>query len=628
MKKIALKIILFSAALLVVGALSANAGGIQNFIVDLSSQATGTLPVANGGRGRVSMPVDFKTQGYLPSTITISNFLGTSSTITNNLEFKFNTGTQASPILSSNFSFTCGLPSSSNISGTSIASITPQNAGKNGIYCVEFIVYANNIEIPYVGGSSNRGSFDVSIDEQLVFSSTDNLTTPVGTASAGGSTTITLTGTSSTDGYYNQQYVYINGGTGVGQRKRIIGYVGSTKVATVDSAWSINPDNTSTYVVSPSPYAYTAIQSGVTAYPHFNFSGELLPHKVRIVSSAMLKSVITDSFGVILPIKKEYKTKMVFITDSFGAGYGNGSWQTSYPFLLSRYLGFDIEFLGVGNTGILNDNSALNLNYIERTVPPVNSWKFTIGNSSAGTYKIIQGSTSTSNIAYNANLATIQAAIDAAFGSSKFKVLNSNAAYLDKKAVIAIDNSIKNITTDMTLDTSGLTTGSFLPSISRYTGDLDQVLPKDANGNNAPFVLWIQGSGNDSTKVATLQAETELWISSLKLKYPQAQIILSGMWMNKGPMDDANYLAIQSILNNASTKLNKINDHVPYVNTWNESTGVGYMIGTTTVMAPSGLSNVNSDILAGNTPPHASSVGHFFLADFFASSVAQILAPK
>lgn len=70
-----------------------------------------------------------------------------------------------------------------------------------------------------------------------------------GTAQAGStSTTIKLAAAaSSTDDAYTAMYVTITGGTGSGQTKLITDYVGSTKVATVDSAWTTTPDATSTY---------------------------------------------------------------------------------------------------------------------------------------------------------------------------------------------------------------------------------------------------------------------------------------------------------------------------------------------------------------------------------------------
>ena len=72
------------------------------------------------------------------------------------------------------------------------------------------------------------------------------------TAQAGASTTITLDASASAvDDYYNHALILTTGGTGSGQYRIISDYVGSTKVATVDSAWATNPDNTTTFVILP-----------------------------------------------------------------------------------------------------------------------------------------------------------------------------------------------------------------------------------------------------------------------------------------------------------------------------------------------------------------------------------------
>lgn len=71
-----------------------------------------------------------------------------------------------------------------------------------------------------------------------------------GTAQAGGTNTITLaSGASSVDDFYNGMQVEITSGTGSGQKKIINDYVGSTKVATVDSNWTTSPNATSVYRV-------------------------------------------------------------------------------------------------------------------------------------------------------------------------------------------------------------------------------------------------------------------------------------------------------------------------------------------------------------------------------------------
>lgn len=87
-----------------------------------------------------------------------------------------------------------------------------------------------------------------------------------GTAQAGAATTITLAaGASAVDDAYNGQTIETTGGTGSGQFKTISDYVGSTKVATVDSAWSTNPDATTTYEVYGQPLTTGAGNTASTA---------------------------------------------------------------------------------------------------------------------------------------------------------------------------------------------------------------------------------------------------------------------------------------------------------------------------------------------------------------------------
>lgn len=69
------------------------------------------------------------------------------------------------------------------------------------------------------------------------------------TAQAGAATTITLDASASaTDNLYRRGIIAIVSGTGAGQTRIITGYVGSTKVATVDT-WTTNPDNTSVFAI-------------------------------------------------------------------------------------------------------------------------------------------------------------------------------------------------------------------------------------------------------------------------------------------------------------------------------------------------------------------------------------------
>lgn len=77
-----------------------------------------------------------------------------------------------------------------------------------------------------------------------------NQTIRSNTAQTGAAQTITLDASASaTNELYTFNRIILTGGTGAGQVRRIIGYVGSTKVATVDRPWTTTPDNTSTFAI-------------------------------------------------------------------------------------------------------------------------------------------------------------------------------------------------------------------------------------------------------------------------------------------------------------------------------------------------------------------------------------------
>jgi hypothetical protein len=84
-----------------------------------------------------------------------------------------------------------------------------------------------------------------------------------GTAQAGGATSITLdAGASATNNLYNNETIFIRSGTGAGQSNIITGYVGSTKVATVNNTWATNPDSTSVFsILSIGPFNANTVQS-------------------------------------------------------------------------------------------------------------------------------------------------------------------------------------------------------------------------------------------------------------------------------------------------------------------------------------------------------------------------------
>ena len=90
-----------------------------------------------------------------------------------------------------------------------------------------------------------------------------------GTAQAGAGSTITLdSGASTLDDYYNGCYINITNNdpaNALGQARKIIDYVASTKVATVGSAWGTNPSSASTFEILLTPEGGAAIQLAESA---------------------------------------------------------------------------------------------------------------------------------------------------------------------------------------------------------------------------------------------------------------------------------------------------------------------------------------------------------------------------
>ena len=115
---------------------------------------------------------------------------------------------------------------------------------------------------------------------------TASFTEVIANAQAGASTSITLdAGSSATNNYYNGLYIEIISGTGLGQTRQITAYNGTTKVATVNSAWTTNPNNTSGYSIAVFKAPF------VGQYINASPQGRA---KVVSITSATVANVITE----------------------------------------------------------------------------------------------------------------------------------------------------------------------------------------------------------------------------------------------------------------------------------------------------------------------------------------------
>jgi len=99
-------------------------------------------------------------------------------------------------------------------------------------------------------------------------------------------TTATLDGRSSNvDDYYNNYSIRIFDGTGSGQIRKITDYVGSTKVATISSPWTVTPNNTSKFEIIPT-IEISGDGTGASAYS-----------KVSVFEDRFITSVIMIEKG-------------------------------------------------------------------------------------------------------------------------------------------------------------------------------------------------------------------------------------------------------------------------------------------------------------------------------------------
>lgn len=123
-----------------------------------------------------------------------------------------------------------------------------------------------------------------------------------GTAQAGAASTITLAaGASAADDLYKSQVIKVYSGTGAGQSRIITGYVGATKVATVDRAWATQPDATSLYAVLAMSEAklnasLEVVSASVTGDVGGNITGNL--GDLSVTAKASVKTQLVNALTV------------------------------------------------------------------------------------------------------------------------------------------------------------------------------------------------------------------------------------------------------------------------------------------------------------------------------------------
>lgn len=152
--------------------------------------------------------------------------------------------------------------------------------GKNSLIHIEEYV-----------GSTRTISFDKNTVHYTDSTSLFAIIGEGGLATAGGASTLTLASYSSTTNqWYTGLILEILSGTGLGQTRTISDYNGTTKVATVSTAWTTQPDTTSRYYIYS---GYSGTYEDVSEYAETSFS--LIISKLNHVIISLNDAV--DSVG-------------------------------------------------------------------------------------------------------------------------------------------------------------------------------------------------------------------------------------------------------------------------------------------------------------------------------------------
>lgn len=510
--------------------------------------------------------------------------------------------------------------------------LTP--AGVN--FTAAFYHSGPQLDIIWYGSGSG---FDLYIDDVYV----DHFSPPINAASsgtlatnqaqAGGASTITLAANeSATNGRFNTTTIRIVSGTGAGQLNQITGYVGSTQVATVANAWLTQPDSTSVYVITDSAKGnYVDRLNGSLNYINLNW-GSVATRKITMVTQGFTGVNIGPNDSL-WPAPPYSGTRIIIVGDSFIAGTGGPFPVAIEATQLAYNLGWQGWYDGEGGTSWVNTNNGGQLNFMDRIAPPVESWAANFTGASSGTFTIsvtYNGQTqTTAAIAYNATGSAVQTAIQAltilpansvtvANGPGGVPTFNLPSFILLHKVPGA----------NLTWNLSGVAgiTASYL---NRWTGTVAPMVPVDGTGDPVPFILYVQGSGNDSSPTTPAQVATNINYTAqqIALRFPTALTIFSGEITSQGTAVDAPTIAFNTALQAGAALLPLVNGQVPFIQTSpNVIGGSQWINGSGTVAAPT--SSTNDVLKSIIITSHPTGAGHSFLASRVAQNIKQILGAK
>lgn len=169
------------------------------------------------------------------------------------------------------------------------------------------------------------GSPSVSIIYAGVNDPGSNIT---GTAAAGTNNSINLGANGSTSpNSYVGNVISITSGTGIGQQKTVISYDIATKIAIVDSNWSVNPNGTSVYSISaPSQAQIQANHQALIKCAKYNVAGS---------GAGLVRPTVLWSTSM-LPANGKLGQRYVIMVDNSSTGGAPANHPNQHPNITSN----------------------------------------------------------------------------------------------------------------------------------------------------------------------------------------------------------------------------------------------------------------------------------------------------
>jgi hypothetical protein len=218
------------------------------------------VEISNGLITAAAIAADAITDAKVASDVTIASVTGAVGSVTGNVggNVAGTIGGLTAAALKDFFDTDSTTTFGSAVAGSVVKEIA-DNAGGGGLSAGDI---ADAVWDETRAGHATPGTFgeglalaDGGITRATFAPDTGLQTIRSGTVQAGSEIEVMLDSfASGDDDFYKDTYIYITGGNGAGNVRKIIDYVGSTKIATIDRAWTgTNAGTGSTYAILPNP---------------------------------------------------------------------------------------------------------------------------------------------------------------------------------------------------------------------------------------------------------------------------------------------------------------------------------------------------------------------------------------